>query len=137
MCARPTRICGLYLFGPDDYRFLASVDAPAVTREAPFLEKIGAILAANEVHVVEDLVGLDFNHLKEVPAGGSSAFIVRAIRKANAPPPAATTAPAAASEQKPHVDIVDKLSRRTLTGLGSDLLPNGEVVDDLALQLRK
>ena len=40
-------------------------------------------------------------------------------------------------EPKVHIDLVDKLSRRSLAGLPSCCLPDGDLVDDLATQASK
>ena len=131
-------------------KFLATVDA--TPRDEGYLDRVVAALAANEVHIVEDLVGLDFGVLKEIPSGGVGAFIVRALRKANsltasqpsqsAGPPVAAEAlqsllASVKTEPKPHVNLLDKLSRHHLGDLNASCLPDGEVVDDLEAEIRK
>ena len=131
-------------------KFLATVDA--TPRDEGYLDRVVAALAANEVHIVEDLVGLDFGVLKEIPTGGVGAFIVRALRKANSPtasqpsqsagPPVAAEAlqsllASVKTEPKPHVNLLEQLSRRHLGDLNASCLPDGEVVDDLEAEIRK
>ena len=130
--------------------FLESVDDPA--RDESFIAKALEALGKNQITVVQDLVGLEFTMLTEA-SGAVASFIVRAIKKvnpkedgapaaANAPGPAIsvdTLAQALRKDEKPlvHIDMKDKLSRRTLGDLDQCVLPDGALVDDLGSQLKR
>ena len=99
----------------------------------------------NDVSSPDDMVGLKMDRLARVPEGGKSAFIQRAINKANdkktgdllpVVPERSTGMESLIralkkEDPKVHVDLLSKLPAITLEDTASQCLPKGELVDDI------
>ena len=128
--------------------FLLSVDTH-VQRTPEFLAPVIACFTQNGVSVEEDLIGMRYEMLGQLPQAGHAAFIMRAILCANERAARVVLpGPVVASDgmqqlakvmrrEDPvvHIDMERKLSRTYLSEVPQSCLADGTVTDSLATEI--